>query len=114
MVSKIITGARYGLIDWLIQRITAVVMTVYILLISVLLFIISPQDYSSWKAIFLNQWIRIFTFLTFISLCWHAWVGIRNILMDYVHQTNMRLIFQVIVILSLFFYVIWAVDIMWG
>tara|TARA_B100000686_G_C16798672_1_gene984289 strand:+ start:887 stop:1231 length:345 start_codon:yes stop_codon:yes gene_type:complete len=114
MVSRIVTGARYGLIDWLIQRVTAVVITIYILLIIALLLIASPEGYTSWKDIFFNQWMRILTFLTFISLCWHAWIGIRNILMDYVHKTNIRLILQVLVILVLFFYAIWAIEIMWG
>ncbi|MBL79193.1 MAG: succinate dehydrogenase, hydrophobic membrane anchor protein [Nitrosomonadaceae bacterium] len=114
MVSRVVTGARYGLIDWLIQRITAVVMAIYIILIIALLFKISPQDYTSWKTMFSNQWMRIFTFLAFLSLCWHAWIGLRNILMDYIHKTNIRLILQVLVVLSLFFYAIWAIEIMWG
>ena len=114
MVKRVVTGAHYGLLDWLIQRVTAAVMAVYILLIIALLLIFSPHDYDSWKAIFSNQWIRIITFLCFISLCWHAWIGVRNILMDYIHETSMRLSIQVLVIFSLFFYAIWAIEIIWG
>lgn len=113
MVKRVVTGAHYGLLDWLIQRVTAVVMTVYVLLSISWLIIFSPQDYNGWKEIFSNQWIRIFTFLTFISLCWHAWIGIRNILMDYIHRTSIRLLIQVLVILSLFFYTVWAIEIIW-
>jgi succinate dehydrogenase / fumarate reductase, membrane anchor subunit len=114
MVNRIVTGAHYGLIDWLVQRVTAVVMATYILLVITVLLVISPDDYSSWKAIFSNQWIRIVTCMSFISLCWHAWIGVRNILMDYIHKTSIRLTTQVLVILSLFFYAVWAIEIMWG
>lgn len=114
MVTRIVTGAHYGLLDWLIQRVTAVVMAVYILLVIALLLILSPYDYTSWKAIFSNQWIRIVTFLSFISLCWHAWIGVRNILMDYIYKTSIRLTIQVLVIFSLFFYAVWAIEIIWG
>ena len=114
MVDRIVTGAHYGLLDWLIQRVTAVVMAIYILLAITSLFIFSPHDYSSWKEIFSNQWIRIVTCLFFISLCSHAWIGVRNILMDYIHETSIRLTIQVLVIFSLFSYAIWAIEIIWG
>ena len=84
MANRIVTGAHYGLIDWLAQRVTAVVMAIYILLAITLLLIFSPDDYSSWKTIFSNQWMRIVTLIFFLSLCWHAWIGVRNILMDYI------------------------------
>lgn len=114
MVKRIVTGAHYGLLDWLAQRVTAVVMAVYILLLVVALLIFTPHDYVAWKAIFANQWIRITSFLFFVSLCWHAWIGIRNILMDYIHETGIRLTIQVLVILSLLFYAVWAIEIVWG
>jgi succinate dehydrogenase / fumarate reductase membrane anchor subunit len=112
--SRIVTGAHYGLKDWLIQRVSAVVMVVYLLLLMVVVFIASPQDYAAWKAVFNNQWMRIASFLFFASLFWHAWVGVRNILMDYVHKTSIRLTAQILVILSLLFYLVWSVDILWS
>ena len=69
MANRIVTGAHYGLIDWLAQRVTAVVMAIYILLAITLLLISSPDDYSSWKIIFSNQWMRIVTLIFFLSLC---------------------------------------------
>ena len=114
MVKRIVTGAHYGLLDWLVQRVTAVVMVIYILSLVAALLISPPHDYAAWKAIFANQWMRIASFLFFVSLCWHAWIGIRNILMDYIHETGVRLTIQVLVILSLLFYAVWAIEIIWG
>lgn len=111
---RIVTGAHYGLRDWLAQRVTAVVMAIYILLLAAMLLVAPPPDYAAWKAFFGNQWMRIASLLFFVSLCWHAWIGIRNILMDYVHATGMRLTLQILVILSLLFYTVWSVEILWG
>jgi succinate dehydrogenase membrane anchor subunit len=114
MVRRVVTGAHYGLRDWLAQRVTAVIMVIFTLLLAGILLISPPHDDASWKAIFSNRWMRIASFLFFVSLFWHAWVGMRNILMDYVHTTSVRLMLEILVILSLVFYAIWSVEILWG
>ena len=112
--SRIVTGAHYGLKDWLIQRISAVYMIVYVVLLTAVMFTSSPQDYVDWKAIFSHQWLRITTVLFLVCLFWHAWVGMRNILMDYVHATRIRFTLQILVIFSLLFYLVWSIDILWS
>lgn len=113
-LNRVITGAHYGLRDWLIQRITAVVMVVYVLLLAFLFGFYPISDYAALKSLFTHQWMRIVSFLFFISLCWHAWVGIRNVLMDYVHATGIRLTMYIVVIISLLLYLIWFAEILWG
>ena len=112
--SRIVTGAHYGLKDWLIQRVSAVFMIVYAVLLMVVILTSSPQDHEAWKAILGHQWMRIATALFFVCLFWHAWVGIRNILMDYVHATRIRFTLQILVIFSLLFYLVWSIDILWS
>ena len=114
MVKRVITGAHYGLRDWLAQRITAVVMIVFTLLLAAIFMISPPHDEASWKAIFSNRWMRTASFLFLVSLFWHTWIGMRNILMDYVHATGIRLTLQILVILSLIFYTIWSAEILWA
>jgi succinate dehydrogenase / fumarate reductase, membrane anchor subunit len=114
MVKRTVTGAHYGLRDWLSQRVTAVVMAVFIFLLAAMLLFPPPHDSTSWKALWSNRWIRIGSFLFLVSLFWHAWVGMRNILMDYVQATGIRLTLQILIILSLVFYTVWSVDILWG
>ncbi|MGH8762624.1 MAG: succinate dehydrogenase, hydrophobic membrane anchor protein [Nitrosospira sp.] len=114
MVKRIVTGAHYGLRDWLAQRITAVVMAVFVLLLAAMLLISPPHDYASWKTMFSDRWMRIASLLFLVSLFWHAWIGMRNILMDYIHATGIRLTLQVLVILSLLFYAVWSVEILWA
>jgi len=111
---RVITGAHYGLIDWLVQRITAVLMVAYILLLVVVVWVVAPQDYAVWVAVFGHQWMRIASFLFFAALFWHAWVGVRNVLMDYVKPVAIRLGIQILVIISLFAYLVWAAEILWS
>ena len=114
MVKRVITGAHYGLKDWLAQRITALVMAVYVIVFVGILLGCTPRQYEDWRALFGNQWMRIATLVFFLSLFWHAWVGMRNILMDYVNPTGMRLGLEVVVVLVLVGYAVWAVQILWS
>ncbi len=112
--NRIVTGAHYGLRDWLVQRVTAVLMVFYTGLLIVLVILYQPADYDEFKSLFTGQWMRVISFLFFASLCWHAWVGIRNVLMDYVHLLAIRLTLQIMCVVALFAYLVWFVDILWG
>lgn len=114
MVNRVVTGAHYGLRDWLIQRVTAVVMVVYILSLATYLLMQPYLDYDVWTALFSNLIVRTFSLLFLLSLFYHAWVGIRDIVMDYVKLASVRLVIHVLVILALLVYAIWSVQILWG
>ncbi len=107
-------GAHYGLRDWLLQRLTAVVMALYTIAIVACLLIDAPHGYGEWKAMFSGTLVRLATTLFLASLLYHAWVGMRDILMDYLHATSVRLTAQVAVGFALVFYLLWAAAILWG
>lgn len=111
---RVVTGAHYGLKDWLAQRVTAVLMMLYLIVLVGVLLIAVPQDYAAWKEIFNHQWMRIATFVFFMCMFWHVWIGMRNVLMDYVHATALRLTMQIAVITALLFYWVWAAGILWS
>lgn len=111
---RAVTGAHYGVKDWLVQRVTAVLMTVYLIVLAGVLFAVTPQDYAAWKGIFSHQGMRIATFVFFMCVFWHAWIGMRNILMDYVHSTAIRLTAQILVVTALLFYWVWIAEILWS
>ncbi|OGS92792.1 MAG: succinate dehydrogenase, hydrophobic membrane anchor protein [Gallionellales bacterium RBG_16_56_9] len=114
MVSRVVVGAHYGLRDWLIQRASAVVMAVYSMSLAGYLLLQPRLDYDVWTALFSSQWMRTFTLLFLLAVYCHAWVGIRDIVMDYVKPAGMRLAIHVAVILALLLCVIWSVQILWG
>jgi len=114
MVNRVVTGAHYGLRDWLGQRVSAVVMVVFSLFVAVYLLRQPYVDYNVWTGLFSNNVMRSFSLLFLVSLFYHAWIGVRDIVMDYVKPTGVRLLIHVLVILALVMYVIWSVQILWG
>ena len=111
---RIIVGAHYGWRDWLVQRVSAVVMATYTLLVLGLLLWHGGLDYALWKATFRNEVFRLASFIFMIALLWHAWIGVRNIAMDYVKPVGVRLTLQVLVIAALVAYTGWTIQILWG
>jgi succinate dehydrogenase / fumarate reductase membrane anchor subunit len=113
MVNRIVSGAHYGLKDWLIQRVTAVVMALYSLFL-IGFFLTQPLTFAAWQGLFLSLPVRLASLLFLLSVFIHAWVGMRDIFMDYVHPTVIRLALHVAVILALVAYSAWAVQILWS
>ena len=107
-------GAHYGLGDWLLQRLTALAMAVYTVLVLAGVAMVQPQGFEGWRHFFTGAFMRIATMLFFVALIYHAWVGMRDILMDYLHATSVRLGAQVLVVVVLAFYLAWAASILWG
>jgi succinate dehydrogenase / fumarate reductase membrane anchor subunit len=112
-LKRLVVGAHYGLRDWLAQRITAVIMAVYSVILVYVLFSKAPATYDAWRGLFSQGWMRIATLLFAFSLAWHAWVGVRDILMDYIKPDGLRLTLQVLVLLLLGIYFGWTVQILW-
>lgn len=111
---KLPVGAHYGLRDWLSQRVTAVVITLYTILVLGIVLWNGGVDYATWKTVFAGTAFRVVTFLFMASLLWHAWVGVRNILMDYAKPAAVRLVLEIVVICVLVAYVGWTVAVLWG
>ena len=107
-------GAHYGLGDWLLQRLTAVVMALYTIGFAACLLMGPPSTYADWKALFAGNFVRLATMFFFAALLYHAWVGMRDIVMDYVKPTGIRLGLQTIIGGALLFQLIWAASILWG
>lgn len=114
MVDRVVVGAHYGLRDWLIQRISAAVMAVYSLSMAVYLLMQPRLDYDVWTGLFSSLAVRTFTLLFLLCLFYHAWIGIRDIVMDYVKPARVRLSIYILVILASLLYTIWSVQILWG
>ena len=114
MVKRQVVGAHYGLRDWLAQRVTAVIMAVYTLIILWTVADAPQMDYAQWKALWQAPLVRYATVLFMASLLLHAWIGLRNIFMDYVKNAGLRLALYVIVIVALAWYGAWSVQILWG
>ena len=110
---RTVVGAHYGLRDWLSQRVTAVVMAVFTLAVIAQVLLPGEMGYDKWAGIFTHQWMKALTFVVVVSLLIHAWVGMRDVLMDYVKPVGARLALQVATIVWLVGCAGWAVQVIW-
>ena len=113
MKARIVVGAHYGLKDWLAQRVTAVIMAVYTLVLGIALLAGGADTQDSWRALMGGTFFRFVTPLFFISLRYHGWIGVRDIWMDYINAASVRVVLHVLTILALTGYAVWAIQIIW-
>lgn len=112
--SKEPVGAHYGVGGWLVQRVTALVMAVYTVIAVPYVALHAPARYAEWKALFAGGFFRIATMFFLAALLYHAWIGMRDILIDYVHPYGWRLASSAAVAIVLALYLVWSVSILWG
>ncbi|MBA4344327.1 MAG: succinate dehydrogenase, hydrophobic membrane anchor protein [Methylibium sp.] len=110
---RIVTGAHYGLRDWLGQRITAVLMALFTIVLLVQVLMPGELGYERWAGIFSQQWMKFLTFALIISLAYHAWIGVRDIWMDYVKPVGVRLALHVFTLVWLVGCAGWAIQVLW-
>jgi succinate dehydrogenase / fumarate reductase membrane anchor subunit len=107
-------GAHYGLRDWIAQRITGIVILAFLLLVLTRLALEGTLSYDAWAGVFAPQAMKVVSLMAFGALCFHAWVGVRDIWMDYIKPTGIRLALIVGTILWLLYCLVWAAQILWS
>ena len=103
-----------GVIDWLVQRATSLVMLMYVLFWVILVTWFKHIDFVLWKQIFSCNLVKSFTLLALFSLLLHAWIGIWTVLTDYISCIKLRLTLHLTLIFVLIFYLGWGIYILWG
>jgi succinate dehydrogenase / fumarate reductase, membrane anchor subunit len=114
MVNRQLTGAHYGLKDWLVQRVTAVIMLVYTVGIVAFLLLAHDASFTAWQQLFACTWVKVLTTISLFALLWHAWVGIRDIWMDYLQHVGLRLTMHVLTLLWLAGSLVYMIKVVWG
>jgi succinate dehydrogenase / fumarate reductase membrane anchor subunit len=129
---RVVVGAHYGLRDWLSQRITGALMALFTIVLLVQYLwpayaknvsgervrdaagnLVVLSGYDKWAGIFSTQWMKTLTFIVIVSLAYHAWVGMRDVWMDYVKPVGARLLLQVFTIVWLVGCAGWAIQVLW-
>lgn len=111
---RLAVGAHYGLRDWMMQRITALIMAAFTLvLVARVLLVSGPIGYVQWAGIFQPQWMKSLTFVTIVALCWHTFAGMRDIFMDYIKPIPLRLVMHIGMIVWLIGCAGWAIQVLW-
>jgi succinate dehydrogenase / fumarate reductase membrane anchor subunit len=79
-----------GLKAWLLQRVSAVYLALFCTWLGLHLFLAPPADHAQWAAWVARPWVSLSFMVAIVLLLAHAWVGIRDVLMDYVKPLGFR------------------------
>jgi len=116
---RLVVGAHYGVKDFIAQRVTAVILIVYTVILGILALMTPAFDYAGWTGLF-NFRVGMFPLgqllasLAVLAIAYHAWIGVRDIWMDYVRSAGVRLLLQSLTILWLLGAVVYAAQILWS
>jgi succinate dehydrogenase / fumarate reductase, membrane anchor subunit len=121
MVKNVTSFGRSGLSEWVIQRVSAVILGFYFVGLLAYMLLSPDLGYTEWKALFSTTWMRIASIAALLALCAHAWIGMWTVATDYLTEallgpkgTVIRFLFQAICVLLIFVYLVWGVQILWG
>jgi len=115
MVSEVVGSRSHrGLRDWLAQRVTALIIGFYSIFVLAYILIEHPLDYVQWYAFFNHPFLRICTFLVFLSVVWHAWIGLWTVFTDYIKSRPVRMFLEGLVLILLVTYLGWGLEILWA
>lgn len=107
-------GAHRGLGMWLAQRASALYMAGFIPAFLVWLLGNAPLNYLGWRDAFQPLFSRLAMLLFVLTLLVHAWIGLREILIDYVHHLLTRLGLYFLFATLYLGCLAWAADILWS
>ncbi|MBP2170379.1 succinate dehydrogenase membrane anchor subunit [Erwiniaceae bacterium BAC15a-03b] len=114
MVSNASALGRNGIHDWLLLRAAAMVITLYVLYILGFLVVSDTLTYDIWRGFFASSFTKVFTLLTLLSILVHGWIGMWQVLTDYVKPVGLRLMLQLVVVLALLVYAFYGTVVVWG
>jgi succinate dehydrogenase / fumarate reductase membrane anchor subunit len=98
---------------WLVQRLSAVFMLLFLGFVLVHFLVDPPHSYGAWRAWVGQPGVGIGALLFFAALLMHAWVGLRDVTLDYVHPLGVRIAVLALIALSLLGAAAWIFLILW-
>lgn len=84
-----------GMTQWLYQRFTALIMIIYLVII-LFYFSLYSFNYESWVAFMSQLWMRLATSIFFVLMIIHAWIGVQNVIEDYIKWIFLKSLINII------------------
>lgn len=108
----ILSRQTHGLRDWLLQRVTAVYIGCFVVYLVVHFSLQPPQGYEQWHAWIGQPLIAIASAGFILAMLLHGWVGIRDVIFDYIHSISLRLTILSLIGLLLVGCGLWALRVL--
>jgi len=107
-------GSHRGLGMWLLQRASAVYMALFLPVFLIVVLLGDPLDYVAWHGLFIPLAMKVAALLFVAAVLMHAWIGLREIFIDYVHFLLPRLALYFAFGALYLGCLVWVVDILWS
>lgn len=114
MVKSITSMSRSGLKDWLVQRVSAVLLGTYAVFMFAYLMLNGDLNYDQWSGLFGNMIFKVYTLGVLFALVGHIWVGLWTVATDYLKNVWVRFVFLAGVALVNFVYFLIGATAVWG
>jgi succinate dehydrogenase / fumarate reductase membrane anchor subunit len=114
MVKAISSVGRNGVHDFILIRATAIIMTLYTLYICGFFAFTGDIGYAEWTSFFGSTFTKVFTMLALTCVLIHGWIGLWQVLTDYVKCAKLRALLQLVVIAVLLAYFFSGLFVLWG
>ncbi len=114
MVKSVLGVNHQGLRDWVLQRVSAILMAIYSIGLLAYVGCHAGLSYADWHGLFSMMWMKVATMLVLVGLLYHAWIGIWTIFTDYVKPFVVRSILDVLVLIMLAACFFWGLLILWS
>ncbi len=114
MVKNATSYSGSGLRDWLIQRVTAMILALYVIFLAGYILLVPKLTFVVWESLFSHMMMKVATLFALLALIMHAWIGMWTILTDYVKCVCIRLVLEIAIVIALVSYFIWGAIILWS
>jgi succinate dehydrogenase / fumarate reductase membrane anchor subunit len=114
MVNNAATVGRSGVHDFILLRASAVILALYTFFLAGFFFVTSEVTYEVWRDLFSCMSVKVFTLLAILALVVHAWIGVWQVLSDYVKPALLRGLLQFVFSITLLCYLAAGFIIVWG
>lgn len=110
--------SKRGLIDFIAQRLTAVIIGIYVIHIAVIFALNGDMDYVAWRSYFTSGYSLLLSSLTVLAIAVHTWIGMWTVGTDYIRgqgiAKSLRLGYQVVIGVALTVFLFWSLGLIWG
>ncbi|MEJ8814372.1 succinate dehydrogenase, hydrophobic membrane anchor protein [Variovorax ureilyticus] len=103
-----------GLPAWVVQRVSAIYMLLFILFSLAALAFQPRRTYQDWRACVADPLVGIAFAVFFVALFSHMWVGLRDVLLDYAKPAGLRNTLIAVLALCLLSLAAWVFQIILG
>jgi succinate dehydrogenase / fumarate reductase membrane anchor subunit len=114
MVTAATAFGRSGLQDWIIQRVSALLLLGFLAYLGMFLVSADASAQEVWKSFFAASGNKVFAILALLGLVAHAWIGLWTVSTDYIKPAGTRFIVQIAVIVYCLGMLVWGIQILWG